>query len=281
MPKIEKRLSEYIAESISNNFLITIAITSYTQAKYQSANLPFGLGKTTLAMELAYLLNGGRIDDIYSDSHIWERVHKIMKYNPQEIGELLEPGRERLTCAIWDDVQATAPSSQSVPSAIRELANFISTERPECACIFFTCPNINFISAPLRKLVNFEIIVSERGFYEVHKISYHKDFKHPMEDLMSFNYVDEIPRLEPFPPLPKFEQDWYNVWRVERKRQLYPNLMKHLKSYTALQQWNLNGETTTAIIEGVPILGAHGKTYLEVPAAFLHKRIEASATVTS
>lgn len=243
MPKIEKSLAEYFADAITKDYLITVAITSYTQAKYQTANLPFGLGKTTLSMELAYLLNGGSIKDNYQDSHIWEKVHKVMVYDPYNMGLLLEPGRERLTCAIWDDVQATAPSSQSVPIPLRKLANFISTERPECACIFLTTPNLNFISAPLRKLVNFEIIVSERGYYEVHKISYYKNFKRPLQDNMHFDYVDEIPRDQPFPPLPQFEQEWYNRWRVERKHMLYPSMIKDLDVYTKLREWATpNGE---------------------------------------
>jgi hypothetical protein len=249
MPKIEKSLAEYIADAITRNYLITIAITSYTQAKYQTANLPFGLGKTTLAMELGYLLNGGSVKDNYQRQDIWEKVHKIMNYDPYNVGLLLEPGRLRIPCAIWDDVQATAPASQSVPIPIRKLANFISTERPECACIFFTTPNINYIAAPLRKLVNFEIIVSERGFYEVHKISYYKDFKRPLQDRMHFDYVDEIPRDEPFPPLPKFEQEWYDNWRVERKQLLYPSMINELKVYTKLRQWEATtGEVTS--VEG-------------------------------
>lgn len=237
MPKIEKSLAEYIGDAIRKSYLITVAITSYTQAKYQTANLPFGLGKTTLAMELAYLLNGGSIKDNYQNTNVWSKVHDIMVYDPYNMGRILEPGRQRMACAIWDDTQATAPASQSVPAAIRKLSNFISTERPECACIFFTTPNLNFISAPLRKLVNFEIIVSERGYYEVHKISYYKDFKRPLQDRMHFDYVEEIPKDQPFPPLPMFEQEWYDAWRVERKQLLYPAMMKGLEVYTKLRQW--------------------------------------------
>jgi len=279
MPKIEKSLGEFLADAITKNYLITLAITSYTQAKNQTRNLPFGLGKTSLAMELAYLIQGGSVNDNYQRKDIWEKVHKIMAYDPYSMGCILEPGRERTSCAIWDDVQATAPASQSVPIAIRSLANFISTERPECACIIFTCPNLNFIAAPLRKLVNFEIIVSERGLYEVHKYSYFKDFKRPMQDRMHFDYVEEVPRDQPFPALPSFEQSWYDAWRTERKQQLYPNMMKNLKTYTALQQWEQTGETKTLTLSGHAIKGPHGKCYIEVPEEFKGKLIEGAVTV--
>lgn len=239
-PKIVKTLAEYISEAINKDYLITVAITSYTQAKYQTANLPFGLGKTTLAMELAYLLNGGSVKDNYQNPKVWDKVHKIMVYDPYNMGLLLQPSRIRLPCVIWDDPQATAPASQSVPKPIRKLANFISTERPEVACIFLATPNLNYISAPLRRLVNFEIIVSERGFYEAHKISYYKDFKRPLQDRMHFDYVDEIPRDKPFPALPDFEQEWYNQWRIDRKQALYPSMLEELKVYTKLG--NFSGE---------------------------------------
>jgi len=251
MPKITKNLAQYVGEAIAKDYLITIAITSYTQAKYQTANLPFGLGKTTLAMQLAYLLNGGSVNDNYSDRRVWEKVHNIMCYDPLAVAKLLEPGSERKRCIIWDDPQATAPSSSSVPIAIRKLANFISTERPECACIFLTTPNLNFIAAPLRKLVNFEIIISERGFYEVHKISYYKDFKRPLQDQMHFDYVDEVSHDAPFPALPTIEQAWYNHWRTERKQQLYPAMAKELENYTKLGNFvKEDGELVSEQLEG-------------------------------
>lgn len=279
MPQIAKSLGEFLADAITKNYLITIAITSYTQAKNQTRNLPFGLGKTSLALELAYLLHGGSVNDNYQRKDVWEKVHKVMAYDPYSMGVILEPGTERMSCAVWDDVQATAPASQSVPLAIRSLANFISTERPECACIILTCPNLNFIAAPLRKLVNFEIIVSERGLYEVHKYSYFKDFKRPMQDRMHFDYVEEVPRDQPFPALPDFEQQWYDKWRTERKQQLYPNMMKNLKTYTQLQQWEQTGETKTLTLSGHAIKGPHGKCYVEVPEEFKGKLIEGAVTV--
>jgi hypothetical protein len=259
MPKVEKSLAQFIGEAITKDYLITIAITSYTQAKYQTANLPFGLGKTTLAMEMDYLLSGGSANDNYSRMDIWEKVKKTMVYDPYHMGELLAPGSERKSCVIWDDPQATAPAASSVPKPIRQLANFISTERPEVALIILTTPNLNYISAPLRKLVNFEIIVSERGLYEVHKISYYKNFRKPLQDNMHFDYVEEIPRDQPFPPLPAEMKAWYDNWRVGQKQQLYPGMMKNLKVYTQLRQWEENqdlGATPTLAVR--VIKGPHG-----------------------
>jgi hypothetical protein len=259
MPKIEKSLAQFISEAITKDYLITLAITSYTQAKYQTANLPFGLGKTTLGMEINYLLSGGSVNDNYSRMDVWDKVKKTMVYDPYHMGELLEPGSERKSCVIWDDPQATAPAAQSVPKPIRQLANFISTERPEVALIILTTPNLNYISAPLRKLVNFEIIVSERGLYEVHKISYYKNFRKPLQDNMHFDYVEEIPRDQPFPPLPKEIKEWYDQWRIGQKMQLYPGMMKNLKVYTQLRQWEENQDVAAIPQLQVRVVkGPHG-----------------------
>lgn len=271
MPKITKPFFEYIVDAVSKNYLIIAAITSYTQAKWQTANLPFGLGKTTLAMDFMYILCGGKRDDLFNgttEQRVWDKVHKLLCYNPYALAELLEPGSERKDGVVYDDVQATAPAASSVPIAIRKLANFISTERPEVPIIFFTTPNLNYIAAPLRKLVNFEIIISERGFYEVHKISYYKDFGNPLMDKMHFDYVDENiheddeekgKHVEPFPALPPSEQLWYDNWRIDHKRQLYPSMMQSLKGYVQLKQWESSGSALAlSSIQGKVIRAGNG-----------------------
>jgi hypothetical protein len=288
MPKVIKTLWQYIVEAVTQNYLIVAAITSYTQAKWQTANLPFGLGKTTLALDLMYVLCGGKWDDLVngtSEQKIWDKVNALINYDPYSLAKLLEPGRDRIDGTVFDDVQATAPSSSSVPIPIRKLANFISTERPECPIIFFTTPNLNYISAPLRKLVNFEIIISERGFYEVHKISYYKDFNNPLQDKMHFDYVDEIPMKEPFPALCSTEQLWYDSWRTEHKRQLYPSLMQSLKGYVQLKQWEASGsaEALTAV-QGKVIRAGNGyaiRLSNEVGERLHMKDVEMAITATN
>jgi len=235
MPAEKKDFGTYMVEAINNNYLITMAITSYTQAKRPTSNLPFGLGKTTLGLELNYLLQGG--DPTYNDQAIWEKVFRSTVYNPLELVKLLEPGSPRKNCVVWDDVQATAPAEQGVPKAIRRLANFLSTERPEVACLIFTTPNINQISSPLRKLVNFEVIVSERGLYEVHKIMYRKNFKKPLVDLSRLEYMEELDQTCPFPPLSQTNQERYDMWRVKEKIKLYPALKADLELYIKAREF--------------------------------------------
>lgn len=226
--KVEKDLTDYLVQAISDNYFITAIITSYTQAKNKTDNLPFGLGKTTLALWLSYYLNGNN----------WDKVFETLYYNPYALAVGLEPSTARKYCGVWDDVQATAPAMQGIAKPILKLANFLTTERPEIALLLFTAPNVNMIAAPLRKLINFEIIVSERGYYEVHKITFHKNFKKPMQDRARLEYLEELAQDTPFPPLPQEIQQRYDMWRTEQKLLLYPSLLNELKNYIKLQQWN-------------------------------------------
>lgn len=220
----ERTLADYFLEAINNDYLITVLITSYTKAKVKTQNLPFGVGKTTLAFWLSYYMNGKN----------WDTVFERCAYNPYGLAKMLEPGSIRKQAILYEDVQATAPAEQGVPKAIRRLANFLSTQRPEVACLLMTAPNISMISSPLRKLVIFEVIVSERGHYEVQKISYHKNFKDPLHDMARLEYLEETVREEPFEPLPTDVMERYNKWRVNQKLRLYPALMAELDTYIKL-----------------------------------------------
>ena len=84
---------------------------------FESKNLPFGLGKTTLALDLSYILHGNEIfdsgwEDAYSDG--WNEVFGNTGYFPSDVGKRLLPtqnhDRIKIPALIWDDVQKTAPS---------------------------------------------------------------------------------------------------------------------------------------------------------------------------
>jgi hypothetical protein len=94
----------------------------------------------------------------------WDRVFETTKYNPYEFFTLFDPTvrqkEGRLNAVSYDDLQATCPAEQGVPRAVRRLANYMTTSRPEVACILATADNINNISSPLRKIFLFELIVA-------------------------------------------------------------------------------------------------------------------------
>lgn len=236
MVKNLKEFSEYLNDAINKNFLLVILITSQTQGKRKSENLPFGLGKTTLMLWLMYYMN----------KQNWNTVFEKLCGNPYDIVNLLEPGCKRTMAAGWDAVQMTAPAEQGVPRVIRKLASYISDTRPELACLIMTASNINAICAPLRKLVVFEIIISERGQYEIQKIKYHKNFYQPLQDLCNIEYLEE----GSFPALDDDTMNRYENWRKGSKLKIYPTLKADCETYMKLQeqQTEIDEQTVTGSV---------------------------------
>jgi len=226
--RIEFKIADYLKLAIQKDFLIFVLITSHTQGKVKARNLPYGMGKTTLMMRLLYLLNGKD----------WDRVFELMFYNPYDLFCAFDPKvREkegRINAVGYDDIQATAPAEQGVPKALRKFSKYVTTCRPEISILLGTADNITSISAPLRKIVLFEIIVWERGEYEVQKIEYHKDFNRPFRDRGRVEYKGE----SNFPKLPPAIQKRYNEWRADEKAKLYPSIKKELYAYIQLRDWS-------------------------------------------
>lgn len=72
------------------------------------------------------------------------------------------------------------------------------------------------ISAPLRSLPLFEIIVPSRGNYEIQQTRRNKRFDNPEADLLHLRYLEE----GTFSPLPELIQRRYDNWRVSEKKKL-------------------------------------------------------------
>jgi hypothetical protein len=253
--RTEKELADYLHDAIKKDYLLTILVTSQTQAKRKSQNLPFGLGKTTLAFWLSYYMNHEN----------WEIVFDFLAGNPYDVVNLLEPNSKRKNCVVWDAVQMTAPAEQGVPRVIRRMASYVSDTRPEIACLVMTASNINAISSPLRKLVVFEAIVSERGEYEIQKISYHKNFKQPLLDLSKLDYMEE----GKFPKLPPEIYSRYEKWRVQSKMKIYPQLKASVMEYVKMT------DPFEALTFTAPVIRASNRYVIEVPKALgekLHKQ---------
>lgn len=220
-------------------------VTSHTKGKVKSVNLPFGVGKTTFAMWTSYVVNAkpGTYDPSKPNLHNpfdendpvvlqnWRRVFNAMVYNVFDCALMLEPGVQRTKLGLWDDVPATAPAERSVPSALYKFKGYVTTTRPEAACLLMTASNRNEIAAPLRKLVLIEVIIAERGYYEVQKVEYHKNYRNPELDKAKLVYLEE----GRFPALPDFVQVQYDAWRVEQKRRLFPDMISRLKKFVKLQ----------------------------------------------
>ena len=215
--QIQEDLWDYLQNCIQKNYLLIIAITSYTQGKVKSENLPFGVGKTTCGMWFNAWMNNTawKHPEHWMDNVEWEPTKKSMYYDYVKlIRRLKRFDGVRVNNALYDDAQMTAPATKNVDRKIYELAYYITGSRPEVATITFSCPNLLTIAAPLRNIVNVEVIVPERGIFEVQRIKNFKNFKKPRDDLSKLDYLEE----GTFPELPPEMQRWYDDWRVEEKK---------------------------------------------------------------
>jgi hypothetical protein len=217
-------LKTHLQAALKSDYFLPFLITSQTAAKYKSTNLPYGLGKSTLALWISYELH----------NHDWEAVFRDLCYYPSEVLEKTAPDpdrKEKVPCIVWDAVQATAPAAQSVPGIIRDMAGRLSESRPEMSILVMTAPNFNSIAAPLRHLVVFEIIVFDRGYYEVQKIVYRKNFQNPLQDLVNLEYIEGTDESVGFPPLPDEIQRRYDVWRASKKSPRDKSLLDALENF--------------------------------------------------
>ena len=82
----------------------------------------------------------------------------------------------------------------------------------------------------------FEVIVPHRGVYEIQKISYHKNYKKPLQDIGKLDYIEEAT----FPKLPAHIEARYKLWRVFNKARVYPQIRAKLMAYAKLKDWSLS-----------------------------------------
>lgn len=266
------KFAHYLREAIYNDYWIIALVTSHTQARVKTKQLPWGVGKTTFAMWTSYLVNHvpGTYDSLKPDFHNpnnlndpvvrnnWSIVFDNMVYNIYDCASnFFNPSGVRRKLGIWDDVSATAPSQRGVPTAVYKFKGFATTARPEIACLLMTASNRNEISAPLRSLVLIEVIVAQRGIYEVQKVEFHKNFKNPERDIAKLSYMEE----GEFPQLPNGIERRYEGWRKREKRRLFPNMTKELRKFTRVKD-SLSFEPTS--IEG-RVVKSGSRYFVQLP----------------
>jgi hypothetical protein len=128
----------------------------------------------------------------------------------------IKTASKRLPAVLWDDVQLDCPAWQHIPPKKREMIEEISISRPLLANLVMTAPSMSDLAKPLRRQVNWEVILPTRGKYEVHFIGKRRDFYQPVED-QSRLWYDVTGTFE---VLPEEIMKLYNKRREEVARQL-------------------------------------------------------------
>jgi hypothetical protein len=221
-----------MAENIDKNYLELFLITSQAAGLEPSEGRPLGAGKSTFALYFAYrafaYVNGTLtidwanqqvIDETPYDEQIEIYDKIINNYLYWRIKDLLygiKTSPKRLPAVVWDDVQLDCPAWQHVPRDKRELIEELSIARPLVANIVMTAPSMSDIAKPLRRQVCWEIIIPQRGVYEVQFIAKKRDFYNPTEDLQRLWYD----ATGSFPPLPPEVMEKYNKRREQVARQI-------------------------------------------------------------
>ena len=85
-------LAETLADALKNDFFFGILISSQSQGKKKSLNLPFGLGKTTLAMWISYVLHGQNWDSVFDGMFYYpSKLANAIKADTNEAEAIAEP----------------------------------------------------------------------------------------------------------------------------------------------------------------------------------------------
>lgn len=211
LPIAAKKLSDIwlrMARNISYDFLEFFIVTSQAGGREQSEMHPFGAGKSTFAIRLAYhcwAYFKGYIKfyrhrpegapykvDKASDAErlqIFEDV--VRNYVKWHIDDVLKTVKEAtfpLPAVVWDDVQQSAPAYQHIPPSLKEKLEKLTVLRPKLKNLIMTAPSISDIARTLRKNITAEIIIPKRGMYEVQFIEKMRDFKNPVDDASRLKY---------------------------------------------------------------------------------------------
>ena len=244
---VDSHILDYWArcyDNIVGDFLEVTAITSLAQGKYTSLSKPFGVGKSSLALWISYILHYlatyGWMDlnDIdMEDRFIWLEVLKHMTYDKLEVMKWAS-GQKRIPALIWDDVQNTAPNVASVPEIDKYVASFITTARTSIANLIMTMPSLDSVSRPFKSIVNYEIIVYDRGRYELQFIKTRKVFKDPYKDWKRMILVEKGRFSKP----PDWVYKQYLEWREAERRRVssryakafFKKLGEELREYLGL-----------------------------------------------
>lgn len=210
-------ITDYIDAAIyrPGGHLIFIAITSAAQGKIKSESLPFGEGKSSLAMGISKRVYKG--DE--------EKVKENMGYDEFDIQEMLRKPR-RTHCYISEDMQIAFGKHKSHDSGIKALAGLISAARPYIAIFVGTMPHLGTVAKAWRELFMFEIKVPFRGYYEVQQIKHYSPFDDPYNPRPRLDYKGEAEFPKPTDEL----EAWYVEWRDQRFKEqmerVYGNYFK-------------------------------------------------------
>ena len=199
---------DYCKDSITNNKLTIIAVTSAAEGMIESEGYKYGEGKSTFAIWFNKHLH----EQFQALQDPWEAAFQNLGYTWDHLYKAVDEAFEhRKICYVQDDTQLIAGKSHSRNQKVQEWAEWIHTSRPFFAIIIFTCPSIDNLAKSWRDLVDFEIKIPTRGIFEVQQIKTRTIYKDPLNPAKHLKYLED----GTFPALPPKRQKRYTAWRKE------------------------------------------------------------------
>jgi hypothetical protein len=196
--------------------MMWILITSGAEGRLPNPTFGYGAGKTTRGLRLL-------CETVYAGNWNKAKQNTIGAY--WDIKPILD--RPYPTLGLyWDDMQTTVGKDKQHNQEIRELAYYLTTVRPYVKVWIGSCPHRDLLQIDFRSLIDFEIICSSRGVYEVQQLKRRVDFDNPLRIKERMKYRGEgiflsLPRND---PVYGDVQGWYDVWRDEKNREIRSKL---------------------------------------------------------
>jgi len=200
--------------------MICILITSASEGALPSLGIDYGVGKSTLELQIAKLFVH-KYGKCSSDAEEWDKVFNMLYSFPWELEKYFTEAPRRYfgqpAFFLYEDIQLTLGKDRSKDTYVRSLRNRFTVARPQLAVFLATSPDIGEVSYPFRYLFNFEIKVPRRGIYEVQRLKKWTPFYNPYVTRVSMPKDEFTVGLE-FDKLPSDVQERYDRWRDERDK---------------------------------------------------------------
>lgn len=222
------QLLDYMNLAIHKNYMIAILVTSSAEAKIPSLGMDYGVGKSTVAIEMC--------GECYAGN--WETVKKNAVATPYQCKLILDRPH-RTNCFWWDDMQMTVGKHQAHNPDVREFVYYMTTQRPYFGIMIGTAPHRGMLQKDFREFFHFEVIVPVRGVYEVQQLRHLIDFDDPKRIKDKMRYKGEAPFFE----LPPDMQKWYDNWR-------HTENMKIRKTLKIFKKWEPTALDTSVLSHG-------------------------------
>ncbi len=231
-------LTKWIFKAIDENYLIFIAITSQVQGKIKSDSLPFGPGKSTLELWLAYAIykriletHYKEIIDTYEQTNkVWDIVFENLFMQPKEIDQYVFRGpkthpppilvNDRIPLVLWDDVQETVGKDNMFDPYLKRLAFRFTKGRDWFNVLIGSMPMVEDLFVWYRRLFHMEIIIPTRGRFEFQRTVFARKFERWDDATPRAWYESESKAMFGYPPLPPEIQARYNKWVKEQHAKL-------------------------------------------------------------